>query len=388
MKQVIIKPSKAKPFFKGEPLIFSGAIQNVTDEIKPAELVEVVSSDKKLIGIGVFNPHSNYRVRLLTFLDENLGVDLKAIVLYRLKYAIEKRKKLDLPNSDTNIFRLVNSEADRLSGITIDVAADTVIASVTAYWVMVYRDVIQACLKDLGFKNIIWRKQISALNQDGWKDDAKESETERLVTVKENGLLFQVDAGQGQKTGFYCDQRDNRFLVRKYAKDKTVLDCFCYSGGFALSAAIAGAKRVVGIDSSAAAISLANANIALNKMHKVEFVEAKVEDYLTTASDFDFIILDPPKLAPTEKSLGRAKQKYIKLNTLAMRALPENGLLLTCSCSNALSEEMFISLLKVAAKKAGRELSIIKKMHASPDHPFLEKSKYGNYLKVILASVQ
>jgi len=323
-------------------------------------------------------------VRLLAFSSEKLGSDLKAIVLYRLKYAIEKRKKIDLPNNDTNIFRLVNSEADRLSGLTIDVAADTLILSVTAYWVMFYRDIIQACLKELGFKNTIWRKQFNALAQDGWKEEVKEADTEQLITVKENGLLYQIDVGLGQKTGFYCDQRDNRFLVRKYAKEKTVLDCFCYSGGFALSAAIAGAKKVVGIDSSAAAIKLANANIALNKMRNVEFVEAKVEEYLAAAPGFDFIIMDPPKLAPTINSLPRAKQKYLKLNAMAMSVLPANGLLLTCSCSNALSEEDFTYVLKLAAKKAGREISILKKMHASADHPFLEKSKYGNYLKVVL----
>lgn len=167
-----------------------------------------------------------------------------------------------------------------------------------------------------------------------------------------------------------------------------MLDCFCYSGGFALSAAIAGAARVVGVDSSVAAIDLANANIALNKMRNVEFIVAKVEDYLAEASGFDFIIMDPPKLAPTINSLPRAKQKYLKLNAMAMSVLPANGLLLTCSCSNALSEEDFIYTLKLSAKKAGREISILKKTHASPDHPFLEKSKYGNYLKVILVSVK
>lgn len=400
MKQVMLKQGKAKPFFNGEPLIFSGALQTVLSEINPAELVQVYSSDKKMLGIGIFNPHSNYRVRLLTFNGESLGVDLKEIVLYRLKGAIERRKKFKLPNIETTIYRLVNSEADKLSGLIVDVAADTAIVSVTAYWVMAHRKVIQDCLTQLGFKHCVWRQQESALNQDGWREKSSEPETENIITVKENGALFQVDVGQGQKTGFYCDQRNNRLVVLEAARDKTVLDCFCYTGGFALNAAIGGATKVVGIDSSVPAIHLANANAALNKVENVEFIVAKVEDYLSelapkdesqensAESSFDFIILDPPKLAPTEKSLPRAKQKYVKLNTLAMRALPENGLLLTCSCSNALSEDAFIAVLVLAAKKAGRQLSIIKKMHAGPDHPFLPKSKYGNYLKAILVSIK
>lgn len=384
MANIIIKRGKSKPFFKGEPLVFSGAIQKVVGNPLPADLVSVYSADNKLIGVGAFNPYSNYRVRLIAFAHENLPPQLPEIISYRLKFAIERRKKLGLPSDATNTYRLFNSEADGLSGLTIDIFAEYAVVSVTAYWLMLYREVLLNCLQMLNFKNIIWRAQEKVLAQDGWREKPPEEKSTGIVTVKENTIQYEVDLDNGQKTGFYCDQRDNRLLVRSLAKDRDVLDCYCYTGGFALNAALGGAKTVIGIDSSKPAIHQAIKNAELNHLKNVRFEVSKVEDFLLTEPKADFIILDPPKLAPTQASLQRAKQHYLKLNRLAMSLLPENGLLLTCSCSNAMTEKIFLSILESAATKLGKQIEILEKNFAAPDHPFLEKSQYGNYLKAFL----
>ena len=389
MPQVFLKRGKSKPFFSREPLVFSGAIQQVVGKPLVAEMVDVYSADKKLIGMGLFNPNSNYRVRLLSFASENLPNSLPEIIAYRLEQAIAKRKTLNLPNEQTNAYRLLNSEADGISGLTIDVFADYTVASVTAYWLMLYQQVVVECLATCGFTQVIWRPQAKALAQDGWTVEEADV-AQLLTTIKENGISYQVDVGQGQKTGFYCDQRDNRLIVQEHAKQRTLLDAFCYSGGFALNAIKGGASKVVGIDSSAPAIELAKSNAELNHFSNIQFEQAKAEDYLASidAGSVDFIVLDPPKLAPSKQSLPRAKQRYIKLNQLAIALLPKGGLLLTCSCSNALNKKDFIELLQTAAKKAGRHIDILQTTSAAEDHPYLKQSNYGNYLKAVFIKVR
>lgn len=386
MHKIIIKPGKAKPFFHGESIVFSGAIKSVSGDPLTAELVSVWDAKEHFIGIGVFNPYSQYRVRLLSFSNTELALSLPEIVGFRLREAQKRRQVLNLPNDNTNAYRLCNSEGDSLSGVTIDVFADTAVISATAYWVELHRDLITQTLQ-ASYPNIIWKSQQKSLVQDGYSLTIPTENFSKIIAIKENDVFYQVDLSEGQKTGFYCDQRENRMIVRSHAANRTVLDCFCYSGGFALNAAIGGAKRVVGIDSSHGAITLAEENAKFNKFTNVTFIKSKVEPFLDEAQGYDFIILDPPKLAPNAKSLPRAKKSYFKINHQALTILDVGGLLLTCSCSNAMSKEIFTSVLMAAAKKAGKRIEILHHFEAGLDHPYPKNALYGNYLKGVLLKI-
>jgi len=387
MAQVILRKGKAKPFFHGEPLVFSGAVGRVEGAPRPADLVQVFSIEHQYVGAGVFNPHSDYRVRLLSFGRERIPAALPEIIRYRLQQAVARRRRLDLPGANTDVYRLVNSEADGLSGLTVDVFAGRAVAAVTAYWLMAHRELVLASLAEAGFAPVLWRPHAKALAQDGWcLAPAPESDAETLV-VRENGLLFEVEPGGGQKTGFYCDQRENRMLVRHLAANRRVLDCCCYSGGFALNAALGGASQVLGVDSSAPAIERAQRNARLNNLDIATFANRTAEDCLCEAEGFDFIILDPPKLAPTRRSLARAEQRYIKLNALALAALPARGTLLSFSCSDAVSPALLRAIIESAAARVGRTVTITRTFKAAPDHPYLANARYGNYLKGCLVEV-
>lgn len=387
MHSVILKPGKANPFWHHEPLVFSGAIARVDGPVQVADLVQVLDHQGKYVGIGFFNPHSQYRVRIALFHDEPRHTTLQDILQLRIHQALTQRQQQQLPSATTNAFRLINSEGDGLSGLTIDVFADHVVIAATAYWVMEHRHQLEAALKfALPHHHLHWLPSYKALAQDGWVAE-KESLNPNYVTISEHGLRYLVDVQGGQKTGFYCDQRDNRLLIRNSAPRRRVLDCYCYTGGFALNAAYAGAEYVLGIDSSAHAIETAKQNATLNQLNNIEFKQAKAELFLAEAKGFDIIILDPPKLAPSKKHLDRAKRAYLKLNRLALAALPAQGQLITCSCSDAMHTDLFILTIKRAAKQAGRKIAITHVSGAGPDHPSHEHAQYGAYLKVVWVTV-
>lgn len=389
MHKIILKSGKSKPFWNKEPLVFSGAIAKIEGQPAAADLVALYDDGGYCIGYGVFNPHSLYRVRLLCFTQEQLTPDLNQILEYRLTQAIKKRQGLGLPSTDHTAYRLCNSEGDGLSGLTVDVFGSAIVVSSTAYWTEFYRDLIQQSLKKLlSPSDLVWRQQVKALAQDGWTTRDTLSPDSSLVVVKENGLSYWVDLGQGQKTGYYCDQRENRQVLRSVVRGKKVLDCFCYTGGFALNAKAAGARAVVGVDSSEAAIKIAVQNAELNQLASVHFEEQDVLDFLLKEEGFDCIVLDPPKLAPNQKTMGRAKQYYLKLNTLALSKLKAGAYLMTFSCSDAMTPEFFLSLVKLAAEKAHQSIKVIQTLSAGPDHPFLAKSQYGNYLKGLLVQIK
>ena len=386
LNKIILHSGRAYPFWKGEPLVFSGAIQCVEGSPALGELVQVLDHQKKLIGVGAFNPYSSYRVRLLIYDNEQIPFDWQSILHFRLQKAIEKRQRLNLPNEQTNVYRLFNSEGDGLSGLTIDIFDSHAVVSSTACWVELRKNFIKSSLEKIAhIKHIIWRSQKKALQQDGMEiiEETHHDATFPLIRVKENNIHYYVDLHHGQKTGFYCDQRDNRALVRQFSKGKTVIDCFCYSGGFSLNASLGGAKSVVGIDSSIHAISLANKNVSLNSLSNIRFICDKVDHYLKTAEQADLIILDPPKLAPTRHSLSRAKKRYLELNQLALTRLSEQGFLLTCSCSNAITKDDLINIVKTAAKNLDKKIKILKISGVGEDHPIVSGAQYGAYLKAI-----
>jgi len=427
--RVVLKGGKAR-LFTGEnanPLVYNGAIDRVVGRPAPNVGDVVILTDgtgEKALGWGVFNPNSTYRVRILVGADEEAfhNPNLESLIDQRIAQAVQLRRLLGLPHttsSATTVYRLVNSEGDRLSGLIVDVLGDVIVISSCAAWVEQHKETIQDALrKHIAGKTIIWRPAVEMLKQEGLEDESSDVEeddsdnnesdstnasakdnSDNFVEVMELGVKYKASP-YGQKTGFYADQRENRQVVALLCKDKTVLDLCCYSGGFSLNAAMQGASHVVGVDSSAPAIELAKANAALNGLPlsggSVEFVKAEVSSYMKEqikqgkANNWDIIILDPPKLAPTKASLRKAVRKYTSLNAAAMRLVKPGGLLMTCSCSGAMAaagDEQFDAMLRAAAMLAGRKVTVLRRAGAGGDHPVDVHYPEGKYLTNVLVRV-
>lgn len=299
-----------------------------------------------------------------------------------------------------DVYRVVNSEGDRLSGLIVDRVGDQLVVASSAAWVERYREVIteqlmQACGTSC---RPVWRQSKEMLKEEGIDvaaaDTGAPEPAAAQVQVQENGVRFWVSASTGQKTGFYADQRDSRLALRHLAQGRAVLDLCCYTGGFALNALAGGATHVTGVDSSAPALELANSNAQLNgwQPSQYSFLKDDIMKYMQQQAAegalWDLVVLDPPKLAPNRKSLNRALVKYRKLNTLAMRVVKPGGMLMTCSCSGAVSlDDHFLPMLKEAARVAGRHISILRVAGAGPDHPTDPGYREGLYLKNVLLLV-
>lgn len=379
-KTITLKTGFAKPLWAGNPFVYPKAADHWPPTLRMGEWVRVCDATGQFIGCGVFNPHSLYHIRMLSF---GADVTLEAALRDRIQQAIDLRSLLNLPNEHTNAYRLINSEGDGLSGLTLDIFNTHAVVAVTGAWALVHRELLNRLfaemLPDLIF---IWRPMEKALQQEGWTE-ALESINGPNIQIKENNIVYEMNPYQGQKTGFYCDQRDTRLVVQQYAQNHDVLDVYCFSGAFALHAAMGGAASVLGIDSSADAIACAKHNAELNKLN-AEFNEADALDVLANVEGANFIILDPPKLAPTHKHLQKALKHYTQLNEAALRALPADGLLLTCSCSQAVSLQDLQHAVRDAAMNAGKQVQILKTGGAGADHPVHLAFPEGNYLKWML----
>lgn len=385
---VFLHPQKTKPIAQGHPWVFPKAISRSTGVLKNGELVSVHTGEGALIGWGPYNEFSLYRVRLLAYADENLSqVTIADIVDFRLRRAIALRQQISLPNENTDAYRLCNSEGDGLSGLTIDVFSDVIVVSSSAFWVEAHRITIEPLLqKLLSPRDIIWFSQAKTLEQDGWTVPPTTMKS-TSVQAKEAGIAYQIDFQHTQKTGLYCDQRENHQRIAALARDKRVLDLYCFTGGFALHAAKAGAKAVLGIDSSAAAIAQATKNAELNSLSNVNFLEADARESLALAADYDIVILDPPKLVPSRKHLNKAVQHYRFLHREIFNHLRPGSLLLTCNCSSALALDHFIHIIGESAAASHKHPRILGTYGAAPDHPTLPAFPEGNYLQAVLIAI-
>ena len=388
---------KARLFKSGNPLVFSGAVKRVEPgSLRAGDIVDVVDGADKLLGWGVYNPHSMYRVRLLAS-DEPALLEhrnMGELVAHRVRSAAAVRSAAGLPSEETTAYRLINGEGDRLSGLMVDVFDGVAVVVSSALWLERYRDEVSAAISSLPTVNRLeWRRSEARLKKDGWDPSEggaqAEAAAEAAVCVKENGLRYHVDVF-GQKSGFYCDQRENRKAIAALCRGRAVLDLFCYSGGFSLGAARAGAASCVGVDSSGAAVALATRNAELNGLAATcRFTKADVMAFLQEAPPLsDVVICDPPKYAPTVKDLTRAERKYRKLNSLAMRAVRPGGLLLSCTCSGAMTQSGgFERMLQDAALAEGRSLTLLRRSGAASDHTLHPAYPEGHYLTAVLAVV-
>ena len=395
--RVTLVSGKARLFKSGNPLVFSGAVKRVEPgSLRAGDIVDVVDGADKLLGWGVYNPHSMYRVRLLAS-DEPALLEhrnMGELVAHRIRSAAAVRSAAGLPSEETTAYRLINGEGDRLSGLMVDVFDGVAVVVSSALWLERYRDEVSAAISSLPTVNRLeWRRSEARLKKDGWDPSEggaqAEAAAEAAVCVKENGLRYHVDVF-GQKSGFYCDQRENRKALAELCRGRAVLDLFCYSGGFSLGAARAGAASCVGVDSSGAAVALATRNAELNGLAATcRFVKADVMAFLQEAPPLsDVVICDPPKYAPTVKDLARAERKYRKLNSLAMRAVRPGGLLLSCTCSGAMTQSGgFERMLQDAALAEGRSLTLLRRSGAACDHTLHPAYPEGHYLTAVLAVV-
>ncbi|MCQ2607279.1 MAG: class I SAM-dependent rRNA methyltransferase [Bacteroidales bacterium] len=391
MIRITLRPGKEQSVKRLHPWIFSGAIAKMTSEPEEGELVQVYSADKEFLAVGHYQK-SSIAVRILSF--EDIEINQK-FWNERIESAFNYRKQLGLVNnSETNCFRLVHGEGDNLSGLVIDYYNGT--AVVQCHSVGMYKNldcIVKALQSVMGdCLTAIYNKSESTLpfkagveNADGllWG----EIKTENAL---EYGNTFFIDWIQGQKTGFFIDQRENRKLVEYYSKGKSVLNTFCYTGGFSVYALRGGANKVVSVDCSARAIELTDKTVALNFPDAAHSsVVSDTFKYLENNKDeFDLIILDPPAFAKHGKVLNNALQGYKRLNMKAIEQIKKGGILFTFSCSQAVSKEDFRKSVFAAAANTKRKVRILHQLTQPADHPISIYHPEGEYLKGLVLQVE
>jgi 23S rRNA (cytosine1962-C5)-methyltransferase len=352
--------------------------------IDPGTLVDVLDRDGSFVGRGFYNPRSNITLRLLTT-DASQG-SAEDFIRARLRDAVALRHDLLKLPSVSDAYRVCHSEGDGLSGLIVDRYGPVLSIEIFSRGFLKLLDSVKACLLELypGSKFCV-RADDTAARLEGFNPPPPE--TPENVIVKEHGIEFRVDFERGHKTGFFCDQRDNRAAAGRMSAGRNVLDLCSYSGGFAISAAKGGARRVVGVDMDEKALDIARQNGRLNKV-KVDFLHADLFNYLRQSKEkYGLVVLDPPKLARDEEDLPKARRTYHDMNAMAMKAIEPGGLLVTCSCSGRVSEEEFLQIVRGASQTAGRTLQMFWVGGAGPDHPVSSLYPEGRYLKAVFARV-
>lgn len=393
MVSVLLKKGKEKAVLQRHPWVFSGALQHINGKITNGELVKLCTFDQQFLAYGYYNSESRVAVRLLSW-DEAVLPD-EAWYRARIKTAINSRANLLVNGNDT--CRLVFSESDYLPGLIVDKYGEYLSVQILTSGIEQMKPIILDELQKLtGAKGIFDKSDSKARAHDGLTEVNGllwGSLPPDFVEVQENGIKYHINIIDGQKSGFYCDQRFNRKLLSGYVTGKTVLDCFSYSGGFSLNAMSNGAKAVTAVDSSALAIETLKKNISLNELESIKFeaiqsdVNKQLRIFKENAETFDVVILDPPKYAPSRSALDRAARAYKDLNRLGMQVLKEGGLLATFSCSGAVDIETFKQIIAWAALDAGKEVQIIYQFTQPEDHPVRISFPEGEYLKGLLCRV-
>ena len=392
-KKVKLKPKKEESLKRFHPWIFSGAVQSKDESLTEGEVVNVYTINDEFIAVGHYQIGS-IEVRVLSFEEEDIDLDFWK---KRLSSALELRKSIGLLSDNNNSYRLVHGEGDLLPGLIIDVYAETAVIQSHSVGMHESRlmicDALKAVLGD-NLKNVYYKSEttlpykanLGAENEYLYKGDSVNE------IALENGLKFYPDWVKGQKTGFFVDQRDNRALLEKYSKGRSVLNMFCYTGGFSFYALRGGANLVHSVDSSSKAIMLTNRNVVLNfpddKRH-----EAFAEDAFKflggiNKGDYDLIILDPPAFAKHRGAIKNALQGYKRLNAAAFEKVAPGGVVFTFSCSQVISKDAFRLAVFSAAALSGRSVRILHQLSQPADHPINIYHPEGEYLKGLVLYVE
>jgi 23S rRNA (cytosine1962-C5)-methyltransferase len=389
--KLTLKPGRERSLLRRHPWIFSGAIAEVRGAPHTGDTVDVRAADGSFLAWAAYSPASQIRARVWSFDEtETPGPDLFE---RRIAAALALRRA-EIPLEATDALRLVHGESDGLPGLVADRYADTLVVQLASAGCERWRETLIEILRARsGCARVYERSDTEGRELEGFAASTgliAGTASDRPLEIVEHGIRYEVDAVAGQKTGFYLDQRDNRRRVGLLADSREMLNCFCYTGGFALSALAGGARSMLSIDSSGPALELAKRNLALNGVEagRAEWLEADVFGALRKLQregrQFDFIVLDPPKFAPTPKDAERAARGYKDINLNALKLLRRGGLLATFSCSGGVSPELFQKIVAGAAADAGASLLLRERYRAAPDHPVRIEFPEGEYLKGLL----
>lgn len=413
MTTILLKPHKEESILRFHPWVFSGAIARIlldadhpSHEPEEGELVRVLSADRQVLGVGHWQVGS-IAVRLLAFKTDELPADFWR---ERIAAAYAMRQSLGLIRSDNTIYRLVHGEGDQLPGLVVDIYGSTAVMQAHSVGMHRHRQEIAQTIVDVVpevdavyYKSddtlphkapIVEGEKVGYLVERPLRSKTKDKSREDDYWAIENGLEVRIDWLKGQKTGFFIDQRENRALVERYAAGKSVLNMFCYTGGFSLYALRGGAQTVHSVDVSQKAIDLVNANVARNfpdaQNHKA--VTADAFDYLSeqlaAGQQFDLIILDPPAFAKHRDAIKNALRGYQRINAKAIEMIRPGGILFTFSCSQSVDKDMFRLAVFSAAAQTGRKVRILHQLHQPQDHPINIYHPEGEYLKGLVVYVE
>jgi 23S rRNA (cytosine1962-C5)-methyltransferase len=391
---VVLKRQRARPFFGRHPWVLDSAVAAVEGTPGAGDVVDLATHDGRFVARGLWNPHSRIRVRLYAF-DAATKLD-DAFWRARIGAAVALRKDLGLDDR-AGAARLVNSEGDDLSGLIVDRYGDYLAVQVTALAMAtrleVFCDALEAAVAPRGILLRGAERGLAKLEGLALPDRLiRGAAPTGPIFVHEHGLRFGVDLAEGQKTGYYLDQRDNRQAAARHARGRRVLDMFCYSGGFAVACAVSGgARSVLAVDASGRAVALARANAELNAATTVTAEESDAFDKLdalaAAGERFGMIVLDPPKFARSRAAADDALRAYHRINRVAVGLLEPGGILVTCSCSGSVTRDDFHRMLAGVAQRAGRPIQILESRGAAPDHPVSASCLEGEYLTCVIARV-
>jgi len=394
MIEVILKKGKEKAVLHRHPWVFSGAIEKVKGKPANGDIVKLIDAKGGFMAYGFYNDQSRVALRLLEW-DEAIEVN-EQWFRQKVATAVQSRNNI-LIEGVTNTCRLIFSESDYLPGLIVDKYADHLAVQVLTSGI---QNVLPVIIDEL---NLLLKPESIFDKSDAASRGHEGLETQNVVLagihppgrvkVIENGIAYNINIAEGQKSGFYCDQRDNRKITASYAREKKVLDCFSYTGGFTLNCLHNGATSVTSVDSSVLAVDTLKENILLNNFDPEKAtaipsdVNKQLRKFREEGESFDIVVLDPPKYAPSRSALDKATRAYKDLNRLGMLLLNQGGLLATFSCSGAMDMETFKQVLAWAALDAGKQVQFIYQFCQPEDHPVRSSFPEGEYLKGLLCRV-
>ncbi|MEX1143567.1 MAG: class I SAM-dependent methyltransferase [Anaerolineales bacterium] len=384
--QLILKPERERSLMRRHPWVFSGAVAEVRGDPQPGATVELISSEGDFLAQAAYSGQSQINARVWSW-ERDEKVDAR-FIQRRLARAIQAR---DGMQAESNAFRLVHAESDGLPGLVVDKYGEVLVLQCLSWGAEAWREAIADALVELCAPAAIYeRSDVEVRKLEGLPPRVgmlRGVLPSTTVHIAEHGLAFEVDLAGGHKTGFYLDQRANRLLVRQLAKGREVLDCFAYTGGFTANSLKGGASKVSLVEESAEALNLAQNHLGINGLEeeRAEFIQGDVFQVLRRFRDearqFDMVILDPPKFAPTRAQAERAARGYKDINLLAFKLLRPGGLLVTFSCSGGIDAALFQKIVAGAALDAGVDARILRRISQGADHPVALNFPEGEYLK-------
>ncbi len=388
MKKVYLKPGREKSLINRHPWLYSGAIGRVDGQPENGETVQVLTREGNPLGFGSYSHLSQIRVRMWNW---NCGEEINdPFFSKKIDESISLREKF-IPESETNAVRLIYAESDGIPGFIADRYGDILVVQFLSAGAEYWKELlVDRLIARTGFEKVYERSDVDVRRIEGLPEinqPFRNRAFEKQVEIFENGVVYKVDIEKGQKTGFYIDQRYNRQLVRKLSKGREVLNCFSYTGGFSIQALAGSATYVLSIDTSAEALAMGKYHVERNQLdaNRSDWLEGDVFHVLRLFRDqgrqFDMVILDPPKFAPTVAQVEKATRGYKDINLLAMKLLRAGGILVTFSCSGGISADLFQKILFGAAVDAEVDMEILYQLHQGIDHPISLTFPESEYLK-------